>query len=321
MNRRIINRVLLTKKHIKMKPVEIIKLSIRLLLGGMFITSAILKLISIDEFELYIYSFNFFDFVTVTFLSRLLVAFEFLLGILLIFKVKYQYSWWLSMITIASFTLFLVYTAIFRNDTNCHCFGELVELNPLSSIFKNLLTIIFLLLIRGKEDSHFRFKKVIVGILIATSLLLPFIVNPMDALYNKIFSPEKEMNLTLFEELKQDTAINHFNVDHGNYLIAFYISGCKYCRLGMKKINSIVEKNEINIDKVKIMIAGSAERIENFKTDTESTKYNFYLIPPHTIINLVYGSFPTFALVENGKIKRVMNLRGLDERELVDFLK
>ena len=36
------------------------------------------------------------------------------------------------------FTLFLIYTAIYRNDANCHCFGSFIEINPVESIIKNI---------------------------------------------------------------------------------------------------------------------------------------------------------------------------------------
>jgi uncharacterized membrane protein YphA (DoxX/SURF4 family) len=305
-----------------MKLVNVLKLIIRLLLGGMFITTAILKLLSIEEFELYIYSFDLFNYITVTFFSRSLIVFEFLIGIFLIIKVKYRYIWWVTLLTMTGFTLFLIYVAKFRNDTNCHCFGEFIELNPVHSILKNLITIIMLLLTRNEEDYHFRFKKVIVGILLVITIVIPFVVNPMDALYNRIFSEEnEEMNVALFEELKQDTILQNLNIDQGRYLLAFYMSGCKYCRLGMKKIQSIVERNEIEVDKIKIIISGSEKRIEDFKTNTKTENYHFYVIPPPVSINLIYGIYPTFVLFEDGKIEKVTSFRGINEDELVEFLK
>ena len=53
------------------------------LVGGVFIIAAILKLISIDEFEIYIYSFNIFSFLLTTFVSRIIIIGEFILGLFL----------------------------------------------------------------------------------------------------------------------------------------------------------------------------------------------------------------------------------------------
>jgi len=304
-----------------MKPIDIIKLIIRVLLGGLFIATAILKLLSVEEFELYIYSFNLFNFITVVLLSRLLIAFELLLGIFLIMKIKYRYTWWLTLFTMVGFTLFLVYVAKFRNDNNCHCFGALVELNPVHSICKNILTIIMLLFVRSEENYRFRFKKLVIGTLIAAGVIVPFVANPMDALYNMFYSEEKQINLTVFEELKQDTTLTNFNIDQGNYILTFYMSGCKYCKLGMKKLQSIVEKNEIDENRIKVMISGSEEGIEGFKTITKTENYNFYSLSLITSINLIYGIYPTFVFVEDGKVKKVVDFRGIDEKEVVEFLK
>ena len=115
-------------------------------IGSVFIIAAILKLISVDEFEIYIYSFDIFSFLLTTFVSRFIIIGEFVLGLFLILKINYKITWRFAFISLILFTLFLIYVAIFRNDDNCHCFGELVELSPLESIVKNLILIFLLFL-------------------------------------------------------------------------------------------------------------------------------------------------------------------------------
>ena len=115
---------------------------IDIIIGSVFIIAAILKLISIDEFEIYIYSFNILSFFLTTFVSRIIIAAEFALGLLMILKINYKITWRIVFITLILFTLFLIYTAIFRQDSNCHCFGEIIQLNPIQSIVKNLILIV-----------------------------------------------------------------------------------------------------------------------------------------------------------------------------------
>ena len=114
----------------------------------MFIIAAILKLISIDSFEIYIYSFDILNFLFTTIFSRLLIAGELLIGIMFVFKMKYKLVWRTTLIIQILFTLFLIYIMIFRNDDNCHCFGDLIELSPLESIIKNVAIIGVLFLIK-----------------------------------------------------------------------------------------------------------------------------------------------------------------------------
>ena len=130
---------------------RVLRLTIRLLLGVFFIGTAVLKLLSIDSFEVYIYSFGIVNFITTTFLSRLLIFIELLIGISLVLNICHRQIWWLTMLMMAGFILFLVYAAIFRNDSNCHCFGNLVELNPLQSIVKNIIVIALLIMIKDEQ--------------------------------------------------------------------------------------------------------------------------------------------------------------------------
>jgi thiol-disulfide isomerase/thioredoxin/uncharacterized membrane protein YphA (DoxX/SURF4 family) len=303
----------------KIKAIKIAKETLRLLIGVLFITTAVLKLLSIDEFELYIYSFGIFNYLSVTVLARLVIAFEFLMGMFFILKQFYRQTWRLMQLTLIGFTFFLIYVALFRNDTNCHCFGDFVKLNPLHSILKNVITMALLLFIRKESDYQFRFRKWIIGACFAVAVIVPFVVFPMDALYNKFKSPDDPINIAAFEKLQQDTTLHDFNIEQGNYLVAFYISKCKFCKLSMKKVNTIVEKHNLDIDKIKIFISGSDEGIETFKNEIALLDYQFFNISIYQSLNITSGSFPTFLYIQDSEVVKSINLRGISEEELVNF--
>ena len=84
-------------------------LFIRVLLGTIFILSAIFKLISIDTFELYIFSLKWFSFNVAAVLARLVISVELLLGILLITNIKYNIVWRTTVTLLTLFSLFLFY--------------------------------------------------------------------------------------------------------------------------------------------------------------------------------------------------------------------
>lgn len=304
-----------------MKPIEIAKLFIRILLGVLFITTAIMKLISIDGFELYIYSFGIFNYVLVSLLARMLIAFELFVGFFLIARIWYKPIWWLTMLMMIGFTLFLCYVSLFRNDANCHCFGEIIQLNPINSIVKNLITIILLLLVRNEKEYQFSFRKWLIGLVLAAVIIVPFIVFPMDSLYNKIKSPDKEFNMNAFEILQQDSMLTDLHFDDDDYFVAFFISGCQYCKLSIQKIASIVEKNQLDHHKIVIMIAGNPDGIDQFKKASGTEHYHYYLSPPRKLLDVVYGKFPTFFYMKEGKVVKAVDFRGVDEKEMVDFLK
>lgn len=294
------------------------------MLGVIFILSAAFKVISIDEFEIYIHSFGIFNFVVGTFLARVLISFEFLLGVGLILKLHYKKVWWFSLLIMVAFTLFLGYVALFRNgDENCHCFGTIVEVKPLASIFKNITIILLLFLVKNEEESMCRFRKWLIITSVLISMIVPFVCFPMDTIYNKIVSPIQDFNQTAFDQLLQDSSMQNVVIEKEPRLFAFYVAGCKYCRLSMKKIDSFFEKNHIDKRKLVVVIVGLDNHVTQFKAETGSSEYSFYVFHNEQvpiIMKTTFGSFPTFAFVKDGKASKVMDYRGLDETEIVQFL-
>jgi thioredoxin-related protein len=292
----------------------------------MFIIAAILKLISIDEFELYIYSFDILDFLLTPLFSRLLIAGELVLGLLLVFKMCYKFTWRATLSVQIVFTLFLAYVLAFRNDSNCHCFGELVELSPLESIVKNIVVIggLFFIKTQRRRDAETQ-SKFVKKILLAAAVIIPFVVTPMDSVYKMIYSSEKEISTvdfyqTLDKVVKMDFVDNDIVFDStaqikmdGKQMVVIVSSGCKYCRLGVKKLSMMMRKNDIKSDNVKIFIWGSREGILNFKDETLTDDFSYWHIMPHEAVDITLGRFPTFIILEEKEIVNISDFRDIDE--------
>lgn len=292
--------------------------------GGVFIIAAILKLISIDEFEIYIYSFNIFSFLLTTFVSRIIIIGEFILGLFLILKINYRFVWKTSLIILILFTLFLTYVAIFRRDSNCHCFGELIELNPLESIVKNLILILLLLLSQQSAVSGHRPKFLVLSSSFLV-LIVVFIISPPDSIYKMIYSTEKEVSsIDLHEsfdevvkiDFKEDEiafdSISSFDVKE-KQLIAVVSSGCKYCKLGLKKLSLMMKNGGISPDDVDIFIWGSPDGIIDFRSETMTEDVDYWHIMPNDAIRITYGRFPIFIMMENKNIIKIGDFRDLDD--------
>lgn len=306
--------------------IDSLKEIVRYGIGSMFIIAAILKLISIDEFELYIYSFDILDFLLTTLFSRLLIAGELVLGLLLVFKMCYKFTWRATLSVQIVFTLFLAYVLAFRNDSNCHCFGELVELSPLESIVKNIVVIggLFFIKTQRRRDAETQ-SKFVKKILLVAAVIIPFVVTPMDSVYKMIYSSEKEISTVDFYEtldkvVKMDFVDNdivfdstaQINMD-GKQMVVIVSSGCKYCRLGVKKLSMMMRKNDIKSDNVKIFIWGSREGILNFKDETLTDDFSYWHIMPHEAVDITLGRFPTFIILEEKEIVNISDFRDIDE--------
>ena len=300
---------------------NISRLTIRLLLGVFFIGTAVLKLLSIDNFEVYIYSFGLFSYTWTTFFSRLLIFIELMIGISLILKIYFKQIWWLTMLMMVGFTLFLVYAAIFRNDSNCHCFGDLIELNPTQSIFKNIITIALLLFIRKERSYDYKplLKKWLVAITLLLSLAIPFILVPMDVIYNKIYSEKDNVNTVAFYESLGDSTF--VDLRQGRHLINYVLAGCKYCRIGAEKVTMMMDRHGISHDRLKFFIGGSDEAIAKFVEATGTSDYQHWKIPAPEFMAITYGKFPLFVFIEDGKVVKAGDFRILDDGNLVEFLK
>ncbi len=316
--------------------IDILKEITRYGIGSMFIIAAILKLISIDEFEIYIYSFDILNFLLTTLFSRLLIAGELLIGLMLIFKMCYKFTWRATLAVQILFTLFLVYVHAFRNDGNCHCFGELVELSPLESVVKNIVVIGGLFFIktqrRGDAETQSKFVDLFVHrfidfrkVLLVTAVIIPFVVTPMDSVYKMIYSSEKEIStVDLYESFDKLVAMDFIENDivfdsisafetKGDKIVAIVSSGCKYCRLGVKKLSLIMKNNGVSPDNVNILIWGSREGILNFREETMTEGCYYWHIMPHEAVDITLGRFPTFIIFKEKEIVNISDFRDIDE--------
>lgn len=303
---------------------QYLKPILRILIGSIFLFSSISKLLTIDEFEIYIHSFHLFNFVTITIFSRLLIAAELLIGIFLITKTFYKYTWYGALLFLFGFTLFLCYVSIFRNDDNCHCFGSLIEVNPIHSIIKNAIMILLLLPIRKLPEYSFSRKKWIISLSIVSALLVPFCLFPANTIYNKFVSPIREINQPVYDDFMLDSAMQTIDLQNGNYIMAFYVSGCKYCKMSMKKIKTIFEYSDLDVNKLPIVIIGNDSSVVKFQNETETTNYRYYPYKNEQVRNILkipYGNFPTFIFIENGIPIKAVDFHGLNENEIIDFIK
>lgn len=318
---------------------EFSKITIRLLIGVFFIAAAVLKLISIDNFEVYIYSFNIFNFVTTTFLSRLLIFIELSLGLSLIFKIYYKQTWRFAVLMMVGFTIFLIYTLIFRNDSNCHCLGSLIELNPWQSILKNIIVLALLFIIKKEDNfgiktlSGQKIRRWLTAVVFLVSAVISFVIMPMDIIYNKIYSERESVNTVAFYESLSDSTYSEFlrilpekiddsvvfeseirlmDVSEGRYIINYVLAGCKFCETGADKLTLMLDRHGIAHERLKFVIIGGDFSASKFIKATKTYDYEHWRIAVPTMMNITFGRFPLYVIIEDGKIIHASDFRGIE---------
>ena len=143
-------------KPFQSRPLRIAALVARMLLGLFFIVSAIAKLIDIDRFEIYIFSYNILSLNLSFLVARLVIVCELLVGIGLIANVFKRLVDTCALLMLVVFTLFMGYASLIGRHDSCQCMGALMDINPTLSILKNALLILILLVAMGARPWKWR---------------------------------------------------------------------------------------------------------------------------------------------------------------------
>lgn len=284
-------------------------LLLRVLLTALFLVSAVAKLMAIDDFELYIFSYGFLPLNISYLVARLCIAAELLLALFI------ALGWWRRWVNLATFgtlilfSLFLGYAALIGRTDSCQCMGRLADLNPLQSLLKNAVLIVLVLAYTrlSRESSASRNSRktnTIRGILSAVFtvavLVTVFCLSVPD---NWMFGPEESRydRELLEQSIAPDGQLAEDNLTEGHQLVAFVTQGCPYCRMTREKLGSIAKRNHL-----------------------DSTRYHYYEpddLPDDLFLRITYGQRPFVLLLDNGKPVVTYHYRNINERQIVEFLR
>lgn len=288
-------------------------------IGFIFIASAILKLISINSFELYVYSFGFFGLNSSAFIARFFIILELIIGTGLLLNFYPRFFRISSILLLSGFSVFLLYTLFFYgNNDNCHCFGDIIELNPLPSLIKNIVLIIILLLTRNTIPFFYKRGKTIsisIPIILSVGILLIF---PLDNWFTK--RNNVDFNESAFIELIQENKFSEKDLE-GQKVICFFGLGCQYCELAAKKLY-LIQKNhpEIKMDFIGIFWGGN-KQLEKFQEETNLSYSNILFIDPIQFLKITDGKMPLIVILDNQLPIAYFNYTSLQENSLIKILK
>ena len=153
---------------------------LKVLLGLVFIVSAVLKVVDMDRFEIYVYSYHFFSLNFSFIVARLAIILELVLGIGLVSHTLHKMYWWGSMAMLGGYTLLLIYALTLGRTDSCHCFGDFLQLDPKQSLIKNGVLMLFFLLIYRMESWKTPFRWMILCIIVMASTIAVFVISPPD---------------------------------------------------------------------------------------------------------------------------------------------
>jgi thiol-disulfide isomerase/thioredoxin len=298
----------------------IVPIVMKVLLGLVFIASAILKIVDMDQFEIYVYSYHFFS-LNVSFLvARAAIIVELVLGIGLVSNTLHKLYWWGSMAMLLGYSLLLIYALYLGRTDNCHCFGDFLQFDPKQSLIKNgVLILLFLPLYwMGEWETPFRWLILCLAIMVST--IVVFVISPPDN-YTPSYEPEQNLQKELFDEMLDASPLDSLNLRDGKQVVCFFSTGCEYCQMAARKLSLMQQFNNFPADRITYVFMGTEEGIAKFYENSESAQYRNVLYPDVVhLLKAINGAFPTLVFLENGEPIHEYGLRNMREEEIKVFM-
>jgi len=302
------------------KAKTILPVALKMLLGVIFIVSAVLKIFDMDKFEIYIYSYHFFSLNFSFLVARAAIIAELVLGIGLVSNCFHKLMWWGSMAMLLGYTLLLIYAFVIGRTDNCHCFGDFLQFNPRQSILKNLVLMVFFALIYKVKGWHFRGQWLaLVGVLAASSIAV-FAVSPPDN-FTPSYDPEKNLQMPYFEAALNEPPLDSLHLQEGKQVVCFFSTGCEFCQMSARKLTLMQQFYGFPAENITYVFMGSEEGIEKFYELSESARYRDVLYADVlNLLKIIDGNFPVIVFMENGEVVNEYGYRSMKEAEIKAFM-
>ena len=286
------------------------------LLGFVFIVSAVAKLYSLGAVEVYVVQQNLLHSrVMAAYAVRLLVAAELCLGL-----ACFQRAWFRHFTLpaifglLAFFSIYLAYLAFLRKDTgSCHCFGELIRMSPLESLFKNLALIgLVLYLFRKTREWPAGSWGVPAGLAAASLLivLLGFPVRQIDV-HPSVETPSTEKSR--FAEFRAFSDGQAADLTTGTCLAVFVSLDCDHCRA---LVTSLAEASGQNaLPSTYLICLGETNEAPAFLQDT-GADFPYLCAEPETFFAFIGELPPRLYLLQNGQARAFWDSETFDPQQL-----
>lgn len=294
---------------------------LKIVLGVVFIVSAILKIVDMDRFEIYVYSYHFFSLNFSFLVARAAVILELVLGLGLVFNLFHKLMWWGSVLMLLGYSGFLVYALVLGRTDNCHCFGEYLQFNPWQSLIKNIVLLALFALVYRVNSRRFKHDVLaLIGMVIACCVAV-FVISPPDN-YTPNYKASQDLNRELFEEALQQSPLDTLNLKEGKKVVALLSSSCEFCVLAARKLSLMQQFYGFPEKDILYVFMGNEESIRDFYQESQSATYPYVIYEdvPH-LLKINNGMFPLVVMMDHGAIVHEYGFRNMKEEEIKAFFK
>ena len=292
---------------------------LKVLHGLVFIVSAVLKVVDMDRFEIYVYSYHFFSLNFSFIVSRLAIILELVLGIGLVSLTLHKLYWWGSMAMLGGYTLLLIYALTLGRTDSCHCFGDFLQLDPKQSLIKNGVLMLFFLLIYSMESWKTPFRWLILCLTVMISAIAVFVISPPDN-FTSNSDPEQNLQVELFDEMLDAVPLDSLHLREGKQVVCFFSTSCEYCQMAARKLSLMQQFYGFPKENITYLFIGDEESIAGFYEQSESAQYRDVLYPDVArLLKAVNGNLPVIVFLEDGDLVYECGFRNMNEAEIRAF--
>lgn len=303
---------------------KIIAFTLSLLIGAVFIFSAISKMPTIEQFGWTIVETTSVNWAIAEWFARILIGAELFIGLLFIFQIsRKKEAIPFAVLLLSAFTIYLLLVLKTQgNNGNCGCFGEVMPMTPLQSIIKNIVLMAFTILLYFLiKDANFKWKSIINIALFLAGMLVPFLWSPPESIY--IYDKENDINepipLSMLYHSPNNTPPQQ-ELREGKHILLFMSLTCKYCKKAAKRVRIMKEQYpEIPFYTI---FNGDSTDLKPFFDETRMTNIPFsFFNGSEQFVELNRGtSLPSIKWTKDTTLIRESNYITLNENDIIKWL-
>jgi hypothetical protein len=291
------------------------------LAGGLFLYSAYTKLLPIQTFEYTLVEFVQMPWWMAAVASRLLVGIEAALGALLVFNIFGSGKWVLklSLAILFMFSIYLIYLwATAGNDVNCGCFGDVIWMSPSSSLIKNAVTIIaLLLLLKLHSGITAIWAKYTALAVVVVVTILPLFIYPVTSKPSFLNKDKYELDLSAIYQ-DEENAPPAVDVRKGKHIIAFMSLTCPHCKIAAHKMQ-LMKRSNPNISML-LVLNGDSTDLKSFWEKTKARDIPHTMLYGKDFVSLSGLNLPAIYWINDSWVEAKTNYIDLNQAAIEDWL-
>lgn len=266
-----------------------------IIVGVVFIISGFSKSLDATTFAKTI---NLYEIANLWFLSPVIIIFEIFLGLSLLLKIQLKRISFISIIFLAGLTLTYIYGWLFKDITDCGCFGHINILNssPIFTLVRNAILIylcVDLYLSNGKEviDSKTYINICFIIAICIVSFISGYTLEEVSYKYkkDKKYMAVKDMSIGSLINTSTDST----------YLVFAFSYSCSHCMNSIENLKQY-EKSGV-VDKVIALTVNNDEKSEEFMKLYEPN-FEIKHIEKKDFVK-ISNSFPRSFFIENDTLQ------------------